>query len=305
MRIRLAALTVFATLLFVAARGQAPEVQELAPGVYVLQGDRNDRKPANCTWVVFKDYVLVIDANFPWASREILPKIRSTTNKPIRFVFDTHYHNDHTYGNSIFADAGATIVCSDNCSAELATKGARGWENWNAEREGGHTLDGARLELPTLTFSDKIMFDDGTQRVEITQVGPGHSKGDAVAFLPKQGILITGDLCVSWEWGNYLGDPDGSGEGWVQALDRMIAWNPKTVIPGHGPPARSEVLAGQKAYLNDMLTQVRSGIRAGQTEETLAERINLGAHGSFAAYAPGNQAAIRAVYRQLTAGRNQ
>src|SRR3954464_5404831 len=111
--------------------GQSHSVHELAPGVFVWQGDRDNREPANCTWVVFKDYVLVIDANFPWGAREILPRIKATSNKPIRFVFDTHYHSDHTFGNSIFTDNGASIICSEVCAEELRTKGAKGFAGWN------------------------------------------------------------------------------------------------------------------------------------------------------------------------------
>jgi len=72
---------------------------------------------------VFQDYVFVIDANFPWGAREILPEITKTTGKPIRYVFDTHYHSAHTFGNSVFVDAGAAIVCSQDCANELAAKG--------------------------------------------------------------------------------------------------------------------------------------------------------------------------------------
>jgi glyoxylase-like metal-dependent hydrolase (beta-lactamase superfamily II) len=105
-------------------------VRELAPGVFFWQGDHVLRKPANCTWVVFKDYVLVIDANFPWGAREILTAIRRTTDKPIRFVFNTHYHSDHTFGNGLFVDAGASIVCSKDCAAELRATGKASWDKW-------------------------------------------------------------------------------------------------------------------------------------------------------------------------------
>src|SRR5690242_19888010 len=99
----------FVLLFGIAAHSQQPGVRELAPGIFFWQGDHVLRKPANCTWVVFKDYVLVIDANFPWAAREILAEIRRTTDKPVRFVFNTHYHSDHTFGNSVFVDAGASV----------------------------------------------------------------------------------------------------------------------------------------------------------------------------------------------------
>src|SRR5271168_1592624 len=84
----------------IAAQAEPGAVKQLAPGVYVWQGDRDKREPANCMWVIFKDYVVVVDANFPWATQEILSKIKSTTDKPIRYVLNTHYHGDHAYGNS-------------------------------------------------------------------------------------------------------------------------------------------------------------------------------------------------------------
>src|SRR5437763_1101166 len=135
MRIRLIGMIAFVGLVFWGAYGEAGGVRELAPGVYFWQGDHTLRKPANCTWVLFKDYALVIDANFPWAAREILPLIKHTTTKPIRFVFDTHYHSDHTFGNSVFVDDGATIVCSQVCAEELRSKGAAGWRNWRETGE--------------------------------------------------------------------------------------------------------------------------------------------------------------------------
>ncbi len=129
--------------------------------------------------------------------------IKASTNKPVHYVFDTHYHGDHAYGNSIFVDVGALIVCSESCAEELLTKGARMLTNWSDK---AHPLEGSRLELHILTFSEGVVFDDGTERVEITGVGPTHSNGDAVAYLSKEKILVSGDLVVTWTAGNNLGD---------------------------------------------------------------------------------------------------
>lgn len=296
---RLIGIAAFSCLLFFAARGQqAQDVRQLAPGVFFWQGDHVLRKPANCTWVIFKDYVLVIDANFPWGAREILPLIKKTTNKPIRFVFDTHYHSDHTFGNSVFADDGATLICSEVCAEELRNKGATQWKNFR--EDGAFNLRGARFEPPTLTFSDRIAFDDGTQRVEITRVGPGHSKGDAVAYLPAQKILITGDLCVNWTWGNNVADVDADYENWARVLDRMAGWDVATVVPGHGSLGTTATLRAQRAYLMDMAAKVKQGIQSGATADDLAKRIDLSGHGSFGANAEQNAASIKAMFRNLS-----
>lgn len=296
MKTRVAALLAFSLLLYIAARAEGDRVREIAPGVFFWQGDHDKRQPANCTWVIFKDYVLVIDANFPWGAREILPSIKATTNKPIRYVFDTHYHGDHSYGNSVFVDAGATIVCSEVCAEELRTKGAKGFANWSDRQ---HSLEGARIELPAITFTDGMVFDDGTQRVEITRVGPAHSKGDAVAYLPKQKILVTGDLCVTWVYGNNVGDADGDHANWVRVLDKLAGWDVKTVVPGHGTPAAAAALRLQREYLADMLEQVRAGKKAGKSADQLAHEINLSKHGPLASNAEANATSVRAMYRRL------
>src|SRR5437762_1129793 len=100
----------FAAMLGIVAQTQPGGVKELAPGVWVRMGDSKRNQPANSGWVIFKDYILVIDANFPWGAKEILPEIKRTSSKPIRFVFNTHYHGDHAYGGNIFTDEGAQIV---------------------------------------------------------------------------------------------------------------------------------------------------------------------------------------------------
>lgn len=297
MRIRYIATIVFSMLMLATSLAQDSSVRVLAPGIYFWEGDRDRRQPANCIWVQFKDYVLVIDANFPWAAQEILPEIKKTTNKPIRFVVDTHWHNDHTYGNCVWADAGATIVCSQECAEELATRGVTGWKNWN---ENAHSLQGYRLAQPAMTFSDKIVFDDGTMRVEVSRVPPCHSKGDAIAYLPVQRILVTGDLCVNWTWGNNLGDSGANPENWIRTLDLMAKWNVQTVVPGHGGPVDLQKLRAQRDYLVDMLDQVRSGIQQGRTADEIARTIDLSRHGSFGVNAAANASSIRAMFRYLS-----
>src|SRR5512147_2931889 len=104
-----------------------PLVREVAPGVFYREAEPEKRIIANTGWIVFRDYVIVVDANFPWGARAILNDLRQTTSKPIRFVFNTHYHADHSFGNSVFVDAGATIVCSEECVAESKERNTPSW----------------------------------------------------------------------------------------------------------------------------------------------------------------------------------
>ena len=86
------------------------EVQKVADDVYFHEGEIKPAGHCNNGWIIFEDYVVVIDANFPSGAKVILPKIKALTDKPIRFAFDTHHHGDHAYGNQVWVENGATPV---------------------------------------------------------------------------------------------------------------------------------------------------------------------------------------------------
>ncbi len=271
-------------------------MRELAPGVYYYFGDELQKKPANCVWIVFTDYVLVIDANYPWGAKEIIQEIRKTTPKPIRFVFNTHYHQDHSFGNCVFVDSGATIVSTKVTAAEMKTHGRREWdENW-----GGRSLEGYRREFPSMTFSDSLVFDDGRHRVELISVGQAHTAGDGVAYLPNEKILVTGDLFVNGNpWGNNVADPLADYEKWLKVLDRLAGWDIKIVVPGHGELGTTQSLSNQRDYLADLLQQVREGIKAGKSKEELIKEIDLGKHPVYGANKVSTARSVGAMFDKL------
>jgi cyclase len=278
-------------------QSQPRSVRQIAPGVYTRFGDRDARQPANTSWIEFQQFVVVIEANTPWGIRAILPEIRKTTSKPIRYVFDTHYHWDHTQGNSVMADEGVTVVCSQDCASELATKGKGEWEQMS-KRTDEFSLAPYRMQQPSIVFGDFMAIDDGQRRLELKRVGPAHTIGDAVALLPNEGILFTGDLCVNWRSGNNVADRDADHPHWVQVLNDLATWKVKTVVPGHGDLGTVETLRAQGAFLDDLWKQVSAGKKAGRTADQLAAELNLSRHGDFAADQQQNQSAIRAVFRK-------
>ena len=282
---------------YASGRTQDGSVRQLAPGVFSRQGDRDRRQPANTSWVEFRDFVVVIEANTPWGIKSVLPEIRKTTKKPVRYVFDTHYHWDHTQGNSVLVDEGVTVVCSQDCASELSTKGKGEWEQMS-KRTDEYSLSPYRMEMPAIVFGDFMAIDDGDRRLELRRVGPAHTIGDAVAFLPKEGILFTGDLCVNWRFGNNVGDRDADHRRWAQVLLDLAGWSIKTVVPGHGGLGTIETLKAQSAFLDDLWKQVSAGKQAGKTVEQLMKEVDLSRHGDFAADPEQNRAAIRNVFRK-------
>ena len=292
--------SVFAALIVMVAHREAASqsslVHQIAPGVYFRDAEPQKQIIANTGWIVFRDYVLVIDANFPWGARAILPDVRQTTTKPIKYVFDTHYHSDHLFGDSVWVDAGATILCSEECTAESKAKNPAQWAS--NKGTGETSLQPYRLEHPQISFHDQMVIDDGTHRVELIRVGPGHTRGDAVAWLPKERILFTGDLCVNRP-GNNLTDVDADPDNWVRALDRLAEKNAAIVIPGHGVQGTSAAVRGNRAYLADMVRQVRAGIGRGRSAEQLESEIKLAQHNPWGQDEARNKVSIGAVYAKL------
>jgi len=108
-------------LLLLALPGVAAvnEVTKLAPGVYFHEGDLKGHGHCNNGWIVFEDFVLVIDANFPSGAKAILPKIKESSERPVRFAFDTHHHGDHAYGNLVWVENGAVPVAHTGVIQEM------------------------------------------------------------------------------------------------------------------------------------------------------------------------------------------
>lgn len=273
-------------------------VRKIAPDVYFYAGNELQQKSANCLWIVFKDYVLAVDANYPWGAHEILEEIKKTTDKPVRFIFNTHYHHDHSFGNSVFVDEGAVVVASAITSQEMKTLGQIEWNRGTAYS--GRDMKRYRREFPTITFDQQLVFDDGIHKVILLKIGPGHTAGDAVAYLPHEKILATGDLCVNGNpWGNNVADVHADYDHWLAALDTLHSWDIMQVIPGHGDIGNKEILKLQRDYLADMYTQVRKGIHAGKTKEELINQIDLSKHPVRGSNTISNTRSIKAMYERL------
>src|SRR5258708_27711513 len=159
------------------------EVKEVAPGVFFRYSSisATDKDVvfggSNNIWVVFEDYVVVIDANFPKEAGDVIEAIKKTTDKPIRYVLDTHHHGDHSYGNAVFAQAGASIIAQAKCAGLLRASGAKEFAEAGRGPTGRKDVAASALKVPNLVFDDKLVLDDGQQRVEFLFFGHAHTKG--------------------------------------------------------------------------------------------------------------------------------
>ena len=242
-----------------AGMAEAGKADLVAPDIYFHEGRVADNADAVCNngWILFEDYVLVIDANFPAGARLIIAKIRSITQKPIRFAFDTHHHGDHAYGNQVFVEYGGVPVAHTGVIEEMKRYETGYYDDkpgaWEKAAKGRADLTTSKLKPPSVLFSKDLIFDDGKHRVELLYLGVAHTHGDAVAWLPREKILFTGDLCVNGPY-NYVGDGDVGK--WVATLEAAKQLGAEIVCTGHGPLSAATVLNDQQAFFRALREQV-------------------------------------------------
>ncbi len=312
-RFALAAVTVAALLLAVVATEDKPQaepaipamkfndVAEIAPGVFFRYSSISATDMtvpfggSNNVWVVFKEYVVVIDANFPKEAGDVIADIRKTTKLPIKYVLDTHHHGDHAYGNCVWAKAGAQIVAHTSAARLLKTTGPKDWEIAGKDRA---DIRDNTLKQADITFDDNYVLDDGTQRVEFRHFGHAHTAGDAVAYLPKHKLLCTGDACVNGAF-NFMGNADSAS--WVRALDGMAKLDVTRVAPGHGKVAGKDLIASQKRYFVELRENVQKGIDAKKTDDEIAAGLEMAWYETWTGKpAKQNGDNVKHVYGELT-----
>jgi glyoxylase-like metal-dependent hydrolase (beta-lactamase superfamily II) len=223
-------------------------MEKVTDGLYMIVGSGG-----NVAVMPTSEGVLLVDDKFAQDAPQILAKVKSVSDKPIRYVLNTHQHGDHTGGNEALMAANAEIVIHKNARANMA--------------------EGKMPGLPRITFSDESQVFLGGKEVVARHLGRGHTNGDAVIYFPSERVLHTGDLFV-------VGAPycDTSGGGsikeWDKTVQKALAYDFDKVIPGHGPVSTKADLAKWVQTLAAVRDHVKRACAAGPAADAL-KRIDL------------------------------
>jgi len=232
---------------------------------YTAEGDPNSGV------VIGDDGVLVVDTTAtPVMARGLIARIREVTDKPIRHVVLSHYHAVRVLGASAYRSEGCQHIIASRQTYELIAE--RGQQDMQSEIERFPRLFQAvesipGLTWPDLTFEGAIALRLGKLEVNILHLGPGHTRGDTVVWLPQQRILFSGDL-VEYQAAAYTGDAQL--EEWPATLNELHSLRPEKLVPGRGPALRNpeEVSAGIE-YTRDFVTTLfacaKESVAAGRT----------------------------------------
>lgn len=329
------------------------KVEKLADGIYAVirQEPPGLMVDANSVFIINEEDVVLVDTSgAPSTTREVLAELRKLTVKPVRYLINTHWHDDHIIGDQVVRELypGVEIIAHESQTAYLTGPGAaarrqfldaapktlaflqaqlaknqnvRGGDLSQEERISlisdirlaGHVLaeaPGTLLTLPDLTVTGQLTLHRGRRCIDIYHPGYGHTAADLVVHLPREGIVIAGDLVV-WPI-PLVGSEQSRVSGWGTALQRIKALQPSVIIPGHGPVLRDTTCLDQLAKLfNSVWEQTKTAAARGESLEEVRRGVDLTAfRAEMAGESPVRQLlfdfyvaapAVAAAYREVRA----
>ena len=263
----LAALAILGASTFSRAQQQELEVTEIAPGLFVHHGvtalmtRENDGAIANIGFIIGESAVAVIDTGGSVREgQRLLAAIRARTDKPIRYVINTHGHPDHVFGSAAFSSDGTVFVGHRNLPRALATR----WQFYiEAFRRimGERLLDEVRMIPPTLLIDGTVTLDLGSRTLTLRAWPTAHSDNDLSVLDEKTKTLFAGDLVFL----THTPVLDGSIRGWLRVIDELSTLPAQRVIPGHGPVSEwPAALTDQRRYLETLASDVRMLVAHGE-----------------------------------------
>lgn len=310
---------------------------QMAEGVYQVTGTGAVNVMSNALLVVGENDVLVVDSHVtPNAANALLNSIPAVTNKPVRYLVNSHYHFDHAHGNQVLPP-DVEIIGHEYTRAKLNgelgnvleesthisfTEGVPG-QIANLERQIAETSDAAQRATlqtqlgvaqahltslreviptpPNITLETKMtLFQtvmQGSREIQLLHIGRGHTAGDVVVYLPQERMVFTGDLMLPGL--SYMGD--SFPQEWPATLEQLKSLDFDIILPGHGAPLQGkEKIDHFQAYLGDLWQKTEAMKARGLTAEETAAQIDMTNHADNYAQIRGPGADVRAIRRIYT-----
>lgn len=239
------------------------KVTKLSGNVYMLQG-----AGGNMAALVGNDGILLVDTEFAPLGDKIRAALKELSDKPVRFVVNTHYHDDHTGGNAGLTKA-ATLIAQENVRKRLESGGLDG----NGGSLRFEAKPAAKEALPTVTFDhETALYLDG-EKVQIVHTPAAHTDGDAMVFFTKANVVHMGDDFVRYGFPFIDVYAGGTVQGMIAAMETALAKLPPDVkvIPGHGELATLDDVREYLSMLKGTTAAVERGMKAGKSLDQMKQ----------------------------------
>jgi len=230
------------------------KVTKVAGNVYMLEGSGG-----NIGASVGEDGIVIVDDQFAPLAEKIKAALKGVTDKPVRFVINTHFHGDHTGGNAIF-QKDAPVIAQDNVRKRL-------------EAGGGDRKPAPKDALPIITFDHDVTVHLNGEDIHALHFASGHTDGDSIIFFPKSNVVHMGDDFVTYGFPFIDLKSGGSVEGMIAAVDDVVGKLPADVkvIPGHGPISNLDDVRKFSAMLKATLAAVQNALKQGKTLDQMKQ----------------------------------
>lgn len=230
------------------------KVTKVAGNVYMLEGSGG-----NIGASVGEDGIVIVDDQFAPLADKIKAALKGVTDKPVRFVINTHFHGDHTGGNAMF-QKDAPVIAQDNVRKRL-------------EAGGGDRKPAPKDALPIITFDHDVTVHLNGEDIHALHFASGHTDGDSIIFFPKSNVVHMGDDFVTYGFPFIDLKSGGSVEGMIAAVDDVVGKLPADVkvIPGHGPISNLDDVRKFSAMLKDTLAAVQKALKQGKTLDQMKQ----------------------------------
>lgn len=274
---KIRSLVVFMLVVCGAMAAEADGLQKLSDRVYAYVGITNASPSANsfganAGLVIGKNAALVIDTLVSEKeAQRFIADIRKVTDKPVKYVVNTHYHLDHAWGNAAFVRRGAVVIAHEKARA-AAPKGAYGLAHPETFGMTAKDLEGTTLAGPTITFPDRLSVDLGDVTVELSYHGPTHTEDSIVVLIPEEKIMFTGDLLFT-DYRPFLAEGDIAN--WRNVLADLSESAPPAMVPGHGPVSNRDDLKKMAEYLQAFDAKARELCAGKRAEDAATIAVEL------------------------------
>lgn len=253
-------------------QGVPIQLKQVAPDLYFLYDDLS----SNSAFLVTEEGVLVIDTRqHPAHGRDLIERIRAITDKPVKWVINTHAHGDHYYGNPAFKAIGATIIAQRDVVAGMIKNEQLEFKRRLAFFK-SLNLDPAEVKtiLPDVTFDSRLTLKLGGRSIEIMYLGPGQNPGDTLVYFPHARALYVGGPFANSNWSNMSFTP--SMDGWIALLGKIADMqNVDLFLPGHGDVGTREDVLDEATLLTEVQAGVKAAIAAGMSREEIVKTLRF------------------------------
>lgn len=272
------------------------KVTKVAGNVYMLEG-----AGGNIGASVGGDGIVIVDDQYAPLAEKIQAALKGITDKPVRFIINTHYHGDHTGGNAYFQKQ-APVIAQDNVRKRLESGGVAG--------NGGSIRFEAKPQpleaLPIITFDHDVTVHLNGEDIRALYFPAGHTDGDSIIFFPRSNVVHMGDDFVTYGFPFIDIDSGGSINGMIEAVDHVIAQMPPDVkiIPGHGPISSLDDVRAYAKMLKETRDAVQQALKEGRTLDQMKQAKLLDPWKKYSGEFIGEDVFLETLYNSLTGQKN-